>query len=205
MKPIKSIPSLDELNEAASKWLECEIEIHRAGGANPLIRHLIEVTRSESLSSEVVKTLIAIPASVYAAIEKYPEFKKQLPQDLVVELMKAAQLLCKQLACLRAQQLLARAEGREPKGEIDEPEPYQPTVELTWECHVCGKTRPDDKISVISTDRSIENKLPPGTCHENVRYCNDNPECCRAAPSKRLFNINGLIKEQTPDGQGPLP
>ena len=43
----------------------------------------------------------------------------------------------------------------------------------TWTCHVCGKERPDAKISVYS--RTVQKGTVGIT--ENVRYCNDNPEC----------------------------
>jgi hypothetical protein len=48
---------------------------------------------------------------------------------------------------------------------------------LTWTCHVCGKERPDDKISVHSKTVTMNNV--PIT--QNVRYCNDNPECIEGA------------------------
>jgi len=46
-----------------------------------------------------------------------------------------------------------------------------------WTCHVCGKTRPDDKISVYSQTLMLENVK----IQQNVRYCNDNPECIEGA------------------------
>jgi hypothetical protein len=51
----------------------------------------------------------------------------------------------------------------------------------TWKCHICGRERPDDRISVYSKDRSEAHGLPEGTMVENVRYCNDRNECCKAA------------------------
>lgn len=48
---------------------------------------------------------------------------------------------------------------------------------LTWLCHVCGKERPDSKISVYTSDvmiGRIEMK-------QNVRYCNDDPDCIEGA------------------------
>lgn len=45
---------------------------------------------------------------------------------------------------------------------------------LTWTCHVCGKERPDERISVYSRQKT----LPGGVVMtENVRYCNDSPDC----------------------------
>lgn len=48
---------------------------------------------------------------------------------------------------------------------------------MTWKCHVCGRERPDEKISVFTRDRSVEYGLPVGTMLENVRYCNDSLTC----------------------------
>jgi len=46
--------------------------------------------------------------------------------------------------------------------------------DLTWTCHVCGKERPDDKISVYTRHRT----LPGGVqMSENIRHCNDKDEC----------------------------
>lgn len=50
---------------------------------------------------------------------------------------------------------------------------------LEWVCHVCGKIRPDDKISVYSTTRGSTRLGVP--IKHNVRYCNDNPECVKGA------------------------
>lgn len=49
--------------------------------------------------------------------------------------------------------------------------------DITWTCHVCGKIRTDDKISVHSKTISgggVE-------IRQNVRYCNDDPDCERKA------------------------
>jgi hypothetical protein len=51
---------------------------------------------------------------------------------------------------------------------------------LEWTCHICGKLRPDNKISVhsrIINHGGFEIK-------ENVRYCNDNSECIEGAKTK---------------------
>jgi hypothetical protein len=56
---------------------------------------------------------------------------------------------------------------------------YMPPLE--WTCHVCGELRPDDKISVHS--RTVTIRAIPIT--ENVRYCNDNPECIEGAKKVR--------------------
>jgi hypothetical protein len=50
--------------------------------------------------------------------------------------------------------------------------------QLTWKCHICGEERPDDKISVWKTPLVIGGRQV-GT--QNVRYCNDNPDCFEKA------------------------
>ncbi len=52
------------------------------------------------------------------------------------------------------------------------------TTELTWKCHICGKTRPDSKISVL-TKPWIINGQKVGD--QNIRYCNDNEKCIEGA------------------------
>lgn len=46
-----------------------------------------------------------------------------------------------------------------------------------WRCHVCKDYRPDDKISV----RSRLRMLGTVSFQENIRYCNDRPECKRGS------------------------
>jgi hypothetical protein len=54
---------------------------------------------------------------------------------------------------------------------------------LTWTCHICGKERPDDKISVHS-----EIDMGSGiTMTQNVRYCNDNEDCINKAKTFSHF------------------
>lgn len=53
-------------------------------------------------------------------------------------------------------------------------------ADLTWTCHICGKERPDAKISVFSSIKYIG--VVPMT--QNVRYCNDNPKCVEGAKTK---------------------
>ena len=48
---------------------------------------------------------------------------------------------------------------------------------LEWTCHICGKVRPDSCISVMKRDISEKFGLPAGTMIQNVRYCNDDPDC----------------------------
>jgi len=49
---------------------------------------------------------------------------------------------------------------------------------ITWTCHICGKERPDAKISVHTTPLIIGGQVMGD---QNVRYCNDNPECRKKA------------------------
>ena len=43
-----------------------------------------------------------------------------------------------------------------------------------WTCHICKEERPDDKISVLSKPMVISGQVVGA---QNVRYCNDKPEC----------------------------
>lgn len=49
---------------------------------------------------------------------------------------------------------------------------------MTWICHICGKVRIDEKISVY-TKPLIVNGMEMG--QQNIRYCNDNPDFLRGA------------------------
>jgi len=53
---------------------------------------------------------------------------------------------------------------------------------LTWTCHICGKERPDNKISVRTTP--LECGFVRIT--QNVRYCNDNTECIEESKTFRF-------------------
>ena len=55
---------------------------------------------------------------------------------------------------------------------------------LTWTCHICKKERPDDKISVIIKPLIIDGR---SVGQQNIRYCNDNPECAAAAEEYDFF------------------
>ena len=52
--------------------------------------------------------------------------------------------------------------------------------DLTWTCHVCGDERPDAIISVHQRHRFLLGDVP---VTENIRYCNDRPECQQGALS----------------------
>lgn len=63
--------------------------------------------------------------------------------------------------------------------------------ELSWACHVCGDVRPDDKISVLTTEMVYgEGNIP---MKQNVRYCNDRPNCVEGAKE-----INFLPEDAKP-------
>lgn len=57
-------------------------------------------------------------------------------------------------------------------------------TDLNWRCDVCGRTRPDAKISVHTSDVSANHNLPKGTMQLNVKCCNDRLECIEGAPAK---------------------
>ena len=44
---------------------------------------------------------------------------------------------------------------------------------LKWTCHVCGRERPDNKISVATHMRKDDGF----ELQENIRYCNDSKDC----------------------------
>lgn len=48
-------------------------------------------------------------------------------------------------------------------------------LDVTWDCHVCGRERPDRNISV----RKVRGTLAHGRIDiaANVRYCNDETAC----------------------------
>jgi hypothetical protein len=67
--------------------------------------------------------------------------------------------------------------------------PFAPRLPLCWSCDVCQDWRPDAKISVFTTEVSALYGLQPGVMRENVRYCNDRPECIAQARTKRLIEL----------------
>lgn len=50
----------------------------------------------------------------------------------------------------------------------------------TWTCHICGKVRPDDKISVFVKPLIIRGQQ---VGDQNIRYCNDNEDCLKGVES----------------------
>ena len=53
------------------------------------------------------------------------------------------------------------------------------TQPLTWRCAICGKKRPDAKISVRSKPWEVDGTV---IGEENIRYCNDDPKCAERLP-----------------------
>lgn len=51
----------------------------------------------------------------------------------------------------------------------------------TWTCHICHSERLDEYISVFKKDVSDQYNLRPGVMFENIRYCNDRPDCINRA------------------------
>lgn len=70
--------------------------------------------------------------------------------------------------------------------------------ELTWTCHICGRERPDDKISVMTKPLAFEGGV---VADQNVRYCNDNPSCYETAPHFDFFKFE--LPEDLPDPPPP--
>lgn len=56
--------------------------------------------------------------------------------------------------------------------------------DLTWTCHVCKDERPDDRISVFKSTAMLEGGIQ---VQQNVRYCNDRPDCGAKAPDVDFF------------------
>lgn len=71
------------------------------------------------------------------------------------------------------------------------------TEQCTWSCHVCGRDRPDEKISVAVKEVSKMFGFPEGTIKQNIRFCNDVPRCKEIAESARSFrDLWEVIQEE---------
>lgn len=55
--------------------------------------------------------------------------------------------------------------------------------QLTWTCHICKKTKPDELIGVYSHPVVIADV----EATENIRYCLDDPQCAEAAKKFSFF------------------
>ena len=55
----------------------------------------------------------------------------------------------------------------------------------TWRCHVCGRERPDELISVRKVEREIGRYAGRGPAQivVTVRHCNDDILCISRAPA----------------------
>lgn len=56
----------------------------------------------------------------------------------------------------------------------------------TFKCDVCGKERQKVFIDVLKKDQSVEWGLSEGTYIENIKFCNDKPECFFGAEKVQL-------------------
>jgi PHP family Zn ribbon phosphoesterase len=62
---------------------------------------------------------------------------------------------------------------------------------LTWKCHICGDERMDAQISVRTNESENVSGVP---VKQNVRYCNDRPECIEASKTFSFFISNKEVK-----------
>lgn len=60
-------------------------------------------------------------------------------------------------------------------------------MQVRWMCHICGRERSDEHISVYTSDLSSQFNLPEGTMKQNVRYCNDRDSCIEGAKKINFF------------------
>lgn len=58
---------------------------------------------------------------------------------------------------------------------------------LTWKCHICGKERPDEFISVYHRPIYLNGQQ---VGMQNIRYCNDNPDCFDKAKNFSFLKEN---------------
>lgn len=68
---------------------------------------------------------------------------------------------------------------------------------LTWTCHICNENRPDSKISVLTKTVEALSSSAGGTVTENIRYCNDRPECFEAAKTFSHFHLEKEDNDHT--------
>jgi hypothetical protein len=74
-----------------------------------------------------------------------------------------------------------------PAEPHNDPRRTTPVRDLTWECHICGATRPDVFISVMR--RPLERPPTPGS-RANIRFCNDRAGCATTAAT--MLNFGGI-------------
>jgi hypothetical protein len=63
---------------------------------------------------------------------------------------------------------------------------------MTWTCHVCGRERPDERISVHTTQVDLNGIAVT----QNVRYCNDRPECIEKAKTHSFLDPGSFVLEK---------
>lgn len=63
-------------------------------------------------------------------------------------------------------------------------------AEITWTCHICGDERPDSLISVYQTRAPMPGR-PDYPVTQNVRFCNDRPQCRDGATRFSFFTKPG--------------
>lgn len=63
-------------------------------------------------------------------------------------------------------------------------------TELTWTCHACGETRPDDKVAVFTRVHPVADS--GATMSENIRFCSDRPACESRARNISLLGEPGM-------------
>ncbi len=63
---------------------------------------------------------------------------------------------------------------------------------LTWICEACRQERPDDKISVYHHPWNLGRH----ESHQNLTYCNDNPNCLKMVKTHDLFALREMAKER---------
>lgn len=91
--------------------------------------------------------------------------------------------------------------------ELDHPPLFDD--EVWWDCKICGKWRPDDKISVRKRLSWFQYPDPydaqrMGTLYERVRHCNDKPNCRRIRPLRHGDGVTAADL-RTADIFGGLP
>lgn len=64
------------------------------------------------------------------------------------------------------------------------------TDPLVWRCHICGERRLDQFISVRTNRYTIakdeDYNTPPVEYTEDIRYCNDRPDCMEASKTYKF-------------------
>lgn len=61
------------------------------------------------------------------------------------------------------------------------------TVDTNWKCDVCGQERDFNRLGVRNIDRSSQMGLEADSFTEQIKFCNDNPDCIEK--SKKITHI----------------